>query len=283
MDSDKLGSVDIVGLHERALDSVAELIQGVSQDRMGSPTPCEGWEVCTLLAHLVGGNRRYEALAEGIPMPKRDQGAGSVPPASVVDDLLGSDPVAAYCESAEALKGAWRDDARLEELYDLPFGRLPGRMVLGMHLLETVAHGWDLARATEQQRVPAIFSRSEMQPQHRHKVEGLSWRTYRAVWGLSGARKHVCGWYGRDGSRPGDEVRPYATCRAHHSTPSPKNVAGTQQQTCFNPEVVRVAWAMARLALSGERSPGIPFASAVDPPEGASEEDRLAAFLGRRP
>ncbi len=204
MDSDKLGSVDIVGLHERALDSVAELIQGVSQDWMGSLTPCEGWDVCTLLAHLVGGNRRYEALAEGIPMPKRDQGAGSVPPTSVVDDLLGSDPVAAYCESAEALKGAWRDDVRLEELYDLPFGRLPGRMVLGMHLLETVAHGWDLARATE-------------------------------------------------------------------------------QQTRFNPEVVRVAWAMARLALSGERSPGIPFASAVDPPEGASEEDRLAAFLGRRP
>jgi uncharacterized protein (TIGR03086 family) len=63
---------------------------------------------------------------------------------------LGGDPAAAYRASAQALASAWREPGRLDGTYRLPFGELPGRAAVQLHLLETVMHGWDLARATGQ-------------------------------------------------------------------------------------------------------------------------------------
>jgi uncharacterized protein (TIGR03086 family) len=193
--------MDIIELHERALDQAGATVDGVRDDQMSAPTPCTEWDVRALLAHLVGGNRRFIGIAEGVP-PRRDQGAGGAPPDNIVDGLLGTDPAQAYRESAEALKEAWRVPGRLEQLYELPFGRLPGSAALGMHLVETVAHGWDLARAT--------------------------------------------------GQEPG-----------------------------FAPEIVATASRLARASLGEDRPPGTPFAPPTAAPEGASEVDRLAAFLGR--
>lgn len=71
-------------------------------------------------------------------------------------DLLGSDPAGAYRRSAAGLKAAWQDPALLDRTFDLPIGVLPGRAALTLHLVETVAHGWDLAKATGHQ--PAFDS-----------------------------------------------------------------------------------------------------------------------------
>lgn len=35
-------------------------------------------------------------------------------------------------------------------LVEAPFGRVPGAVVLGVHLAENLTHGWDLATATGQ-------------------------------------------------------------------------------------------------------------------------------------
>lgn len=45
---------------------------------------------------------------------------------------------------------AWQDPSLLDQPFDLPFGVMPGRVAVGMHLVETVAHAWDLPRATGQ-------------------------------------------------------------------------------------------------------------------------------------
>ncbi len=133
--------MDIIHLHERALDETARLVGGVRPDQIGLPTPCSDWDVRALLAHLVGGNARYAAVAEGKPM-----GRGPV-----AADLLSDDPAGAYRRSAAAVTAAWRDPALLDRPFDLPFGVMPGRVAVGIHLIETVTHGWDLARATGQQ------------------------------------------------------------------------------------------------------------------------------------
>ena len=59
--------MDIVRLHERALDETARLVGGVRPDQMDLPTPCSDWDVRTLIAHLVGGNVRFLDVAEGKP------------------------------------------------------------------------------------------------------------------------------------------------------------------------------------------------------------------------
>jgi len=132
--------MDIIRLHEQAMDEAARLIDGVRPDQMSLPTPCSDWDVRALLAHLVGGNARYAAVAEGKPM-----GRGPV-----AADLLGDDPAAAYRRSAVMVTAAWRDPALLDQQFELPIGVLPGSAAIDLHLVETVAHAWDLAKATGQ-------------------------------------------------------------------------------------------------------------------------------------
>ncbi len=142
--------MDIVHLHERALDETTRLVGGVRPDQMGLPTPCVDWDVRALLVHLVGGNVRWAAMAEGEAMgrgPAEGKPVGRGPGV----DLLGDDPAGAYRRSAAAVQAAWQDPALLDRPFELPIGVLPGRAALTLHLVETVAHAWDLAKATGQQ------------------------------------------------------------------------------------------------------------------------------------
>lgn len=138
--------MDVVGLHERALDETARLVDGVTPEQMGLPTPCTEWDVRALLTHLVGGNLRWVTIAQGKPLQRAPaQVAGGGP------DLLGDDPAAAYRRSATMLAETWRDPALLDQTFDIPFGLLPGRAALTLHIVETVTHGWDVAKALGQQ------------------------------------------------------------------------------------------------------------------------------------
>jgi len=195
--------MDIARLHKQAMDETARLVGGVQPDQMGLPTPCSDGDVRALITHLVGGNTRYAGVAEGTPMRRGPEGT-PMARRTVADDLLGDDPEGAYRRSAEAVERAWRDLALLDRQFELPFGTLPGRAALGMHLVETVTHTWDLAKATG-------------------------------------------------------------------------------QQPSFNPEVVQTASQFARSSMTDQRPPGSPFAAPVPVAEDATELDRLAAFLGRKP
>jgi uncharacterized protein (TIGR03086 family) len=137
--------MDIISLHDRAVDETARLVDGVKPEQMDLPTPCAGWDVRVLLAHLVGGNMRWAALPNGDPLtrgPARGSGAAA--------DLLGDDPAGAYRRSAAALQAAWRDPGLLDRQFEIPIGVMPGRVAFQVRLVETVVHGWDLAKATGQ-------------------------------------------------------------------------------------------------------------------------------------
>ena len=127
----------------RALSWVSGLVAAVPDDRMADPTPCDGFDVRTLLAHLVTTVRRPAAVA-----------AGTDPLAAplVSEDVLDA-PAPAYVAEAAALRAAWSGpdgDALLDRLARLPFGEVPGRVALTVYLNETLVHGWDLAVATGQ-------------------------------------------------------------------------------------------------------------------------------------
>lgn len=131
--------MEMTELYGRALDQTGRIVDGMGRDQLDAPTPCTDWNARTLLTHMVGGNWNAAAVAEGRPQRRRED-----------EDLLGDNPVEAYRQSAEAAKNSWQQPGRLEETYEMPMGNLSGRMVLGVRLLETVTHGWDLAQATRQ-------------------------------------------------------------------------------------------------------------------------------------
>jgi uncharacterized protein (TIGR03086 family) len=129
-----------------ALDGAGHAVAAVTGEQWLLPTPCTDWTVRQLVNHVVGGNRLTTRVLRGEPLPPLDQlgRRGN-------DDQLGDDPAAAYRVSAGELLAALRVPGALERPYTLPVGTLPGPAVVHLRTVETLVHGWDLARATGQQ------------------------------------------------------------------------------------------------------------------------------------
>lgn len=120
-----------------ALDEFSRLVAGVAEDQWTLATPCPGWDVSRLVAHVIDGNLRFVARFRGDdPAPETDLPAGL--------------PIADFAPSAQALLAALRAPGALERTVALPIGLLPGAVAVDLRLTETLVHGWDLARATGQ-------------------------------------------------------------------------------------------------------------------------------------
>ena len=125
-----------------ALDGTGQLVRAVTAEQWQLPTPCSDWTVRQLLDHLVGGNRLCTRVLSGEPLPPVEQlgRRGHL-------DQLGDDPVSAHDTSAGELLQALRAPGVLERTHTLPVGTLPGPAVVHVRTVETLVHGWDLARA----------------------------------------------------------------------------------------------------------------------------------------
>ncbi len=185
--------MDIIELHDHALAATTTIVANVDAAHFANATPCDEFDVRALLNHMVGGNYRFVRIAAGEP-------GDSVP---ATGDFVHDDALPPYRASAEALSEAWRDPARLEKTVHLPFGEFPGAFALGVHTVETIVHGWDLAKATG-------------------------------------------------------------------------------QPTELDPELHDVAWQNSKDIDESFRGPGRPFGPAVKPPSGASDTEKLMAWLGRQ-
>jgi uncharacterized protein (TIGR03086 family) len=126
-----------------AHDGAAGLVAAVGDEQWDRPTPCSDWTVRQLVNHLVGGNRLTARVVRGeqLPPPEQLGRRGHV-------DQLGDDPLGAYRSSADEVLAALRAPGALERTHALPAGTLPGPGVVHLRTVETLVHGWDLARAT---------------------------------------------------------------------------------------------------------------------------------------
>jgi uncharacterized protein (TIGR03086 family) len=132
--------MDIVKLHDRALEATASIVANVDVSQLSAPTPCTELDVRGLLNHMIGGNHRFVKIADGEP--------GDALPAT--GDFVVDDALTPYRESADAVSKAWSDPAVLKKTVHVPFGDVPGAVAIGIHTVETIVHGWDLAKATGQ-------------------------------------------------------------------------------------------------------------------------------------
>lgn len=121
---------------DSVLATLEPLVAAVGSAQWDAATPCADWDVRALLNHVVRGNLLYVAALAGQEGPGRDA------------DALGDDPVAAYQTSAADVVAAFRAPGALERPVTVPFGTVPGEMALHLRIVEVLAHGWDLARAT---------------------------------------------------------------------------------------------------------------------------------------
>jgi uncharacterized protein (TIGR03086 family) len=129
-------------LHYRtALTWVRTLADGVPADRLADPTPCAEWDVRGMLGHLVATVDRLRVIGEG--------GDPQTTP-RVVEGVADNGWTDALIAAEDKMAAVWADDAVLDELVTVPWGRVPGRAAVWGYIREALVHGWDLAVATGQ-------------------------------------------------------------------------------------------------------------------------------------
>lgn len=121
------------------LDELASVLDGISPDQAGDPTPCRDFDVAALRQHVVGW---LTSFADGFESP-----TGDCSDASAVE-VTGTG--AAQVRDAAARIRAALEAGALERPLKIGGQGVPGEIGLGMIVGEYQVHGWDLARATGQ-------------------------------------------------------------------------------------------------------------------------------------
>lgn len=122
----------ILELHGRATGAVLDVVARVKETDLDRPTPCAGWDLRALLAHMIGQDHGFAAAALA------DVDAAAFAPREAT--------VAAHEAGAAAVVAAFRDAEPGREVFLPEFGaRFPLTMVVGFHFVDTLVHGWDVA------------------------------------------------------------------------------------------------------------------------------------------
>lgn len=133
--------MDPIANFARAADVAAAVMAGVAPDRWNQPSPCTEWDARGVANHLMGGALMVAACVPG----------GSIDHAALGGDLLGDDPAGAFRKAADDAVAAFRaDPSVLGRPVRMPFGEMPGGMVVGLFTNDFFTHAWDLAKATGQ-------------------------------------------------------------------------------------------------------------------------------------
>ncbi|GAA4221030.1 uncharacterized protein (TIGR03086 family) [Streptosporangium album] len=133
--------MDIRELDRRAVRASMDVVAKATAEDLGRPTPCAGWTLADLLAHMTAQHHGFAAAARGTGA---DLTVWRVQP-------LGGDAVPAYVRSAERVMTAFAEDGVLDRTFALPeFGKgltFPAPQAIGFHFIDYLVHGWDVAQS----------------------------------------------------------------------------------------------------------------------------------------
>lgn len=125
-----------VELLDRALAYTCAQLSSVDADMLERPTPCAGWSLADLLAHMEDALDAFTEAAGGAVAVGWSTGdAGPVPAIQV---------------KAGALRDAWSRPAPGDVVLEANLGRLDLHtpLLVTTAALEVAVHGWDVGRAT---------------------------------------------------------------------------------------------------------------------------------------
>jgi uncharacterized protein (TIGR03086 family) len=128
--------------HARAVRLTTHIADQITPNDLTRATPCAGWTLADLLAHMIVQHRGFAVAATGAQsaLPEWEPRP------------LSADPVAEYDAAAEEVIAALADETVadreiwLPELAPRPFRAIDA---LTFQLVDDVVHAWDLARALD--------------------------------------------------------------------------------------------------------------------------------------
>lgn len=131
--------IDIRELNRRAVLACGAAVAAIPAGALGGPTPCAGWTLGDLLAHLTVQHNGFARAVAGEATELADW--RPAPP--------GADPVGAYRAAADRVLAAFAAPGALERTCFLPEIRggvtVPVPLAISFHFVDHVVHGWDVA------------------------------------------------------------------------------------------------------------------------------------------
>jgi uncharacterized protein (TIGR03086 family) len=121
---------DPLQLYEAASNWTIGQIRG-SVDMLDSETPCDSWDLRTLLNHMLETQRFFTGAARG---------EKTTPPSPTPTDLIDGDPIEQFEHGLLDMVDAYSETT--------PDPR--STSMLGIAFADQLIHGWDIARATGQ-------------------------------------------------------------------------------------------------------------------------------------
>ncbi len=129
-------------LYVRAMEATRAYIDAVQPEQWTGPTPCTEWNVRQIANHLIGENLWAVELLRGSTVAE----VGS----RLEGDLAGDDSAAAYTASVRSASLACSAPGAMETTCHLSFGDYSGYDYAAQLFMDTLIHGWDIAKATGQ-------------------------------------------------------------------------------------------------------------------------------------
>ena len=130
----------LADLDRRAVHHSVELVRQAGPGDFDRATPCAGWTLADLLAHMTAQHRGFAAAAAG---DGADPARWAVTPVGVEE----------YVEAADRVVSAFAADGVAERSFALPeisaTLRFPASRAIGFHFIDYVVHSWDVARSLE--------------------------------------------------------------------------------------------------------------------------------------
>lgn len=131
---------DLRPQHRQAVAQAGEIVAHIHAADLARSTPCAAWDLQALLTHMIGQNDGFAAAVT----------TGDAPQSAYTRTAVtASDLASEWHRSADQLLAAFihahpDDDAVL--LIEInPDSTFPVAAAVGMHLLDTVIHTWDVA------------------------------------------------------------------------------------------------------------------------------------------
>jgi uncharacterized protein (TIGR03086 family) len=126
-------------LLRRAVDVFEAKVHAIGADQWRAPTPCPGWDVASLVNHVVAENRWSAPLVSGLtPAEVGDAFAG---------DLLGAKPLLAWRTARAVVEEAAGRDGVTNTVVHLSAGDVDGAEYFSQLAADNLLHAWDLAVA----------------------------------------------------------------------------------------------------------------------------------------
>ncbi|MFD5625051.1 TIGR03086 family metal-binding protein [Streptomyces sp. NPDC127072] len=130
---------DILALDRIAVQESVRLVARAKDADWGRDTPCAGWDLRRLVAHMAAQHHGFAAAARGA--------GGEAAYWREPEDM--SEPGRTYRGAATTALAAFAEPGAIEREFVLPElgATFPGRLAVGFHFVDHVVHAWDVAAA----------------------------------------------------------------------------------------------------------------------------------------